>query len=161
MKYVLINKFGGTEEKNTKKSIELNKLYKLCNYKNDSNFGELHRFPFKESNTKSVFYCLYGKSDGRANMENKYEFPPPIDKNLYFGNLCIIKMINDEIIDLTISDWNNVYEKMFGGFEDIGDSDGERSVDTTVYSDDEYTKDGYHKDSFIVDDEELQTEDYI
>ena len=105
-------------------------------------------------------YEVYGKKNGRANSENKYEFPPPIDRELYFGSLCIVKRKCDEIVDLNIDEWTSVYENLFGGFEDIGDSDGERSMDSEIYSSDEYTKEGYHKDSFIIEDGELEEEEY-
>tara|TARA_Y100000389_G_C17467726_1_gene527215 strand:- start:1658 stop:2131 length:474 start_codon:yes stop_codon:yes gene_type:complete len=157
MKYILIKKNGDVEEKISKNPIKIEELYKFCKYKNDTNFEKLHNY------SKDDKSCLvYGKKAGRANSENKYEFPPPIDKDLFFGNLCIIQMKKDEIIDITKKEWNAIYEKLFGGFEDIEHSDGERSCDSTVYSDDEYTKEGYHKNSFVIDDdEELTTEEYV
>ena len=99
-----------------------------------------------------------GKKWG-ANSENKYEFPPPIDTELYFVS-GILKREDENITDLTLDEWSSVYESLFGGFEDIEDSDEERSVDSEVYSSDEYTKEGYHKDSFIIDDDELVEEEY-
>ena len=158
-KYISVYKNGEIEQKVTKKPIENEKIFKLCNYKNSSGFERLHCFPFDKQNNENG-YEVYGKRSGRANNENKYEFPPPIDKDLYFGNLCIIKRENDEINDLTLDEWKGVYESLFGGFEDIEDSDEERSVDSEVYSSDEYTKEGYHKDSFIIDDDELVEEEY-
>ena len=77
--------------------------------------------------------------------------------------MCIIKTDkNGEYANLSVSEWEKVYEDLFGGFEDIGGDDSdERSVDSEVYSDGEYTKEGYLKDDFIVeDDEELEEEDY-
>lgn len=157
MKYILINKNGDIEEKQSKKNIDEEELYKLCNYKNNKNFEKLNDYNVDNKN-----YLVYGKRNGRANSENKYEFPPPIDTELFFGNLCIVQHENDKIIDLTKEEWALVYEKLFGGFEDIGESDEERSQDSIVYSDEEYTKEGYHKNSFVVDDdEELTTEEYV
>jgi hypothetical protein len=158
-KYLLVSKGGEVEQKTTKNNIEDEKIFKLCNYKSMSGFEKLHCFPFDKSDPENGFE-IYGKKSGRANSENKYEFPPPIDKELYFGSLCIIKRENDEIVDLSIEEWNIVYENLFGGFEDIEDSDGERSLDSEIYSSDEYTKEGYHKDSFIIDDDELSEEEY-
>ena len=62
---------------------------------------------------------------------------------------------------MTKQEWNLVYDNLFGGFEDIGNSDEERSIDSEEYSDSEYTKEGYHKDSFVIDDPELEEEEYI
>jgi len=157
--YVFICKNGDVEQKITKTQIEYEKIFKLCNYKTSSGFEKLHCFSLNKSDTKNG-YEVYGKKSGRANNENKYEFPPPIDKELYFGSLCILKRENDNITDLTIHEWSNVYESLFGGFEDIEDSDEERSFDSEVYNSDEYTKEGYHKDSFIIDDDELIEEEY-
>ena len=104
----------------------------------------------------------FGKDKGRANSENKYEFPPPIDNVLYFGNVCVFKSVDDEYVDLTKEEWECTYESLFGGFDDIGHADDEaRSVDSEIYSDEEYTKEGYLKDDFIVDDDELVEEEYL
>lgn len=158
-KYILITKGGEIEQKTTKKKIEKENTFKLCNYKNNSGFEKLHTFQIKKTESDDG-YEIYGKKNGRANSENKYEFPPPIDKELYFGTLCIIKREDDDVVDLTTDEWETVYESLFGGFEDIENSDEERSLDSEVYSSDEYTKEGYHKDTFIIDDDELIEEEY-
>tara|TARA_B110001450_G_scaffold214151_1_gene206843 strand:+ start:465 stop:962 length:498 start_codon:yes stop_codon:yes gene_type:complete len=162
-KYIIIKKNGDLEQKKTRNNIDSEQIYKLCNYKNEKEFKKLHSFTIdkNEKNNPDNCYEIYGKSDGRANSENKYEFPPPIDKNLYFGSLCILKKENDSFTDLTNEEWEKKYEELFGGFEYIENSDEEeRSVDSEIYSSDEYTKQGYHKDSFIIDDDELVEEDY-
>lgn len=158
-KYVFVSKSGEIEQKTTKQQIEDEKIFKLCNYKSASGFEKLHCFPMDKNDTDNG-YEVYGKKNGRANSENKYEFPPPIDTELYFGSLCIIKREDGIITDLTTEEWSTKYESLFGGFEDIEDSDGERSMDSEVYSSDEYTKEGYHKDSFVIDDDELVEEEY-
>jgi hypothetical protein len=158
-KYIFVRKNGEIEQKNTKRQIADDKIFKLCNYKSDSGFEKLNCFPIN-NNGQEIGYEVYGKKKGRANSENKYEFPPPIDKELYFGSLVIIKILDGGIDDLTIDEWKSVYESLFGGFEDIEDSDEERSMDSEVYSSDEYTKEGYNKDSFVVDDDELVEEEY-
>ena len=155
--YIFISKGGDVEQKTTKQKIEDDKIFKLCNYRSSSGVEKLHSFSIDKNEEKN--YELYGKKSGRANSENKYEFPPPIDTELYFGSLCIIKRNNGEIVDLDIDEWSGVYDNLFGGFEDIEHSDDERSMDSEVYNSDEYTKEGYHKDSFIVDDE-LEEEEY-
>ena len=103
---------------------------------------------------------LYAKNDGKANTENKYDFPPPIDNTLFFGNMCILAKLDNEYEKLTKNEWNKVYEKLFGGFHDLH-SDETRSIDSEIYDYDEYTNEGYYKDGFIIDDEELEEEDYI
>lgn len=148
---IIIKKNTDLQEKNVK-TINQNEIYKLLNYKNDNDFYKLHTFNDK--------YEIYGKRDGKANTENKYEFPPPIDKELYFGNLCILKKEEDNYVDLSIDEWNKIYEKLFGGFEDL-DVEEVRSVDSEEYETDELTEQGYLKDNFVVDDDELQEEEYV
>jgi hypothetical protein len=151
---------GDIVEKKVKK-IEENTLYKHCNYKSDKEFELIHKFEIKNQSQVHQ-YRIYGKKSGRANTENKYDLPPPIDTLLLFGTLCIVKKVDDDYIDLTTNDWNKTYEHLFGGFEDLGNSsDEERSQDSEYYSDDQYTEEGYLKDNFVVDDNELEEEDYI
>ena len=116
---------------------------------------------------------VYGKTKGRAGSENKYEFPPPIDQTLFFGNVLIVLVSgdsgNEKIVDLTLKVWEVVYERLFGGFEDLVDSDGnalsedeesEEDCEDSELEGAEYTKDGYVKDDFIVDDsDDLEEED--
>lgn len=154
---LIVKKNGDIEEKNVKK-IEDDKIYKLCNYKNDNHFSKLHDF-----DVHGKHYIIYGKSKGNANHENKYELPPPIDKELYFGSLCILKRNDESYESLSHGEWEEVYEYLFGGFEDIGNSEDEsRSMDSELFSDEEYTEEGYLKDGFIVDDtDELMEEEFL
>ena len=99
-------------------------------------------------------------------MKNKYDLPPPLDKKLYYGSLLIIKhdtkeLNNENVLDFSVKEWLELYERLFGGFEDLNDDDS--------YSEEEEipahlkTKEGYSKeDGFIVsDNEEDNDEDYI
>ena len=101
---------------------------------------------------------MYGKTDGRATQENKYEFPPPIDETLFFGSCLIVNMRNDKPVSITSAEWTCIYEKLYGGFESLGEEDSEEESDE--YDDVPKTKSGYAKDGFIVDDDELSDEDY-
>ena len=60
-----------------------------------------------------------------------------------------------------LDEWNSVYESLFGGFEDIDNDDETRSMDSSVYSDEDYTEEGYLKDGFVIDDDELEEEEYL
>ena len=73
---------GDIVEKKVKK-IEENTLYKHCNYKSDKEFELIHKFEIKNQSQVHQ-YCVYGKKSGRANTENKYDLPPPIDTLLLF-----------------------------------------------------------------------------
>ena len=99
---------------------------------------------------------LWARSDGQANQENKYDFPPPADNELFFGNCALLaRDSNMNIIDLTVERWNKVYEHLFGGFETLADNededeDEEDELDHVPSS--MKTKDGYLKDGFIIED---------
>lgn len=106
---------------------------------------------FNESN---YHIRLYGKCCGKAGQENKYEFPPPVDKIIFFGSCLLVNTtIDGEFVNLTKKEWHDIYSKLFGGFEEIEES--EESDDDDDDSIEELpeilTKEGYIKDGFIVD----------
>jgi len=97
---------------------------------------------------------LYAKTSGRAGQENKYEFPPPIDSDLYFGKCALINSTGN----ISIIEWGAIYENLYGGFDDIGANDSDEEEDD--YPDDaSLTKTGYMKDDFVVDDEDDEEEE--
>ena len=153
---LLVKANGDIQEKNVK-TLDETAMYKLCNYKTDKAFKHLHTYFGKN---KEETFSVYGKVEGRANSENKYDFPPPIDSSLFFGVMCIIKKKNDEFESTSVNEWNVLYEHLFGGFEDLNEEE-ERSEDSEIYSDEDYTKEGYLKDNFVVDDDELTEEEYV
>ena len=104
------------------KTKNIDTIYKYAGFKTPNGF-ELHcnyKVRGKDPNVVSV----YGKINGKANMENKYDFPPPIDNTLFFGSCLLIMKQNDEPKDLTIEMWKKIYEQLFGGFEDINAGGG-------------------------------------
>ena len=143
---LVINKNGVVSEYNIKNYAN---LYTACNYRNNNNFELLCGWNNE--------YELYGKRIGKAGSENTYEFPSPIDKELFFGTLCIVKKINNQFQPITLNEWKSFYDKQMGGFENIHSD--EDSVDS-VSSDEEYTEQGYLKDGFVVSDRELIYEEY-
>jgi hypothetical protein len=160
VKVIVINKCGNLKSSNIK-IFDIETLYKKCNLRKNDHFDK--RTSWKFDNDHNV--TLFSKDEGRANSENKYELPPPIDDKLYFGNMILVKhtstvLKNDNAVNLTIEEWSKLYEKLFGGFEDLGEEDS--------YSDEEeipahmQTKEGYSKeDGFIVSDNEEEDEDYL
>ena len=159
VKIVLVNKNASLVEKSVK-SIKVNELYKKCNLKSSANFTKRHTW--KVSNN---FYSVYAKDTGRSNSENKYDLPPPVDEALYFNTMILLKHNNstptdESIVDLTKDEWEKTYETLFGGFEDLNHSE-EPSEDEEEFSDSEKTKEGYHKDGFVVDDDDDDDEDYV
>jgi hypothetical protein len=152
VKIILVNKNASVTGKTATK-LELQTLYKKCNLKSAADFEKRHTW-----NVNNNYYSVYAKDNGRSSSENKYDLPPPVDEQLYFNTMIILKHsetepTNETIQDLVVSEWETVYEKLFGGFEDLNQSE-ELSEDDEEFSDSEKTKEGYHKDGFVVDDDE-------
>jgi len=113
---------------------------------------------FKKSMENSSI-VLFGKDSDRAGKENKYEFAPPYDTSIYFGNIAVVLFDGEEVQSLTNDLWEQLYEKMFGGFDDCDTEESDTSDEELENEDNELTKDGYKKDGFVVDDEDTEDED--
>lgn len=72
---------------------------------------------------------LYGYKEGKAGTENKYEFPPPYDSLLPFGDVVLIASSLQNPAPYTQAQWDAFYEQAMGGFESLGGSDEEEVVD--------------------------------
>lgn len=153
---LIIEKLGAFKELNIKKYKE-EELYKKAGFKSNDGFKNVHSWSIMVKD-KSYIISVYGKTNGRAGQENKYEFPPPIDNTLFFGN-CLLTNQNDknEIQDLSKVEWDAIYEQLYGGFEDIGSEDSEED-DESEENDLPRTKDGYVKDGFVIDDSDDSSE---
>lgn len=154
---LVFEKNGTIKELAIKKFNEL-ELFKKAGLKSSTGFNNRTIWNVDGIKGKSYHLSLFGKIDGRANSENKYEFPPPVDNTLFFGNCILINKDEDDVpINMTKKEWLEVYDHLYGGFDDIGDEDD----DDEEEEDDELprTKSGYVKDDFIVDDDE-EDDDY-
>lgn len=151
---VIVEKTGTL--KNLKwKVFNAEDIYKKAGFKTNKGFAEQTQWNIELQDGSKYYIKLFAKKEGRANQENKYDMPPPVDKDLYFGS-CVLINYKDaegiEVSDLTKSQWEKCYEHLFGGFESLGSEDSEEEKDE--YDDLEKTAEGYAKDDFIVDDEE-------
>ena len=150
MSQIIIVEKSGAIKEHTIREFNEDLLYKKAGFKTGDGFE-------KQATWIGETYSinLYGKTIGKAGQENKYDFPPPVDNRLFFGNCILVNhsITNGPITNLTSKEWNSIYEELFGGFEDIGSEDSE---DEDEDDDDgvERTKEGYVKDGFIVDDDE-------
>ena len=167
-KIIIIEKVGTLKVLNVKDFSE-DTLYKKAGLKSNEGFCLQYTWGPDDGIDHSI--RLYAKKTGRAGQENKYDFPPPVDNTLFFGPCVLVGCDVDtgEVVDLEEDDWEEIYEYLFGGFEEIGESDDdEEDVDT----EDELeaiqkktgvvvkqTKQGYAKDGFIVDDDDEEEED--
>jgi len=138
-------------------------LFKKCGFKKTEDFINQHEWNVKTGG-KKYSIVVYAKTDGRANSENKYDFPPPIDNKLFFGNCAILaKDDTQTYVDLSLELWEQIYEKLFGGFEDLAATalEDELEEDELANVPNEFkTKDGYLKDGFVVDSSDTDDEYY-
>lgn len=149
---LIVEKTGSIKELNVKNYAE-EELYKKAGFKTSDGFKLITSWDVKIDETK-YFISVYGKTAGRAGQENKYEFPPPIDTTLFFGNCVLVNQLECEpVSNLKKSDWDKIYDHLYGGFEDIDDDDSELSKDNDSEEHLPRTKTGYVKDGFIVDDD--------
>ena len=158
MPYIIIVEKIGTLKSVNIKNVSEEELYKKAGYKSADGFKRHATWDTKQTNN-TCNISVYGKTVGRANQENKYEFPPPIDKTLFFGS-CILVATNDKgvVVDLTLKQWEAIYDTLYGGFEDLDNDDFEEDENDDE-SDAEITKTGYKKDGFVVDDDDDDDED--
>lgn len=157
LKTIIVEKTGVLKESSIKE-LKIENLYKKCGFKTIDNFQNNIEWKVKIENV--IYYInVYGKTSGKANCENKYDFPPPIDNTLFFGNCIIIASVKSdkgikEYVDLSLKLWNSIYEKLFGGFEDLSATikeDEEEVDELEQVPKEKKTKDGYLKDGFVVD----------
>ena len=149
---VVVNKFRNSD------------LYKKCNFRKPENFKKRTTWVRTVAGEKFVV-DLYSRDFGKANQENKYDFPPPIDTELYFGNCILVRRANkgdEDALSMTVSEWNVLYEALFGGFEDLSataDEDANEVDELAGIPEEAKTENGYLKDGFVIeDDEEIEYE---
>jgi hypothetical protein len=162
---IIVEKLGELKSYNIKDYKE-EELYKKCGFKKPDGFEKQVEWNIRYEGNKYVVY-MYGKLEGKVNTENKYDFPPPIDSKLFFGNCILVGFIKDDTkqlqpIALTLPLWEKLYEKLFGGFEDLTNT----SIEDEEEEDElenipkllKTKKGGYLKDGFVVDSDEDEEE---
>jgi len=153
---IIIVEKGGSLKSLAIKDFKLEELYKKCGFKKGEDFIKQVEWTAKYEEEK-YYVEVFAKTEGRPNSENKYDFPPPIDTKLFFGS-CAILAYNKKsdgskyYTDLSLALWNKLYEKLFGGFEDLSAEEDENEIDELAnVPKEKKTKQGYLKDGFVVD----------
>ena len=158
MTYLVVNKNGTIIEKNNTS----NNIHDISRNTNNPHVV----WKYKKWNI-GLFGVLFGKSG----TENKFDFPPPLDNTLFFGDCILVNFIlkidgsidYTHYTDLYIHDWNIIYEKLFGGFESLSTSTTDDDDDTDTDDDDENNivnkkfSNGYLVDDFLVDDDYISS----
>ena len=154
---VIVEKTGDLKTLSIK-DFKVEDLYKKCGFKKGDDFLKQVEWSAKYDG-KKYFIEVYAKTEGRANSENKYDFPPPIDNKLFFGSCAILTYVKQSdgsklYIDLGLQLWNKIYENLFGGFEDLAATAAEDEAEEDELANvpkEKKTKQGYLKDGFVVD----------
>jgi hypothetical protein len=158
---VIVERSGQLKSLHIKNYTE-EELYKRCGFKKADGFASQCVWNIKINGTK-YNVALYAKIDGKANTENKYDFPPPVDTKLFFGSCSLVCSVKDTknnyiLTDLTVEMWEKMYEKLFGGFEDLSQTAMEDEYEEDELANVPKSKKtkvgGYLKDGFVVDDDE-------
>ena len=79
--FVVVEKTGSLK---SQKVGGVSDLYKKCGFKNSEGFSCVHTWTI-DFNDIEYKLSIFGKTDGKANTENKFEFPPPIDNVLFWA----------------------------------------------------------------------------
>ena len=144
--FVVVEKTGSLK---ASKATSINELYKKCGFKTADGFACVHSWTI-EFNEVEYKLSIFGKTDGRANTENKFEFPPPIDNVLFFGSCAaVLSTESGAASDMTPEEFTDIIDNLYGGYSDIGSEDSEEEddeEDTGLPK----TKHGYVKDDFVV-----------
>jgi hypothetical protein len=165
MTSILIVEKGGNLKALSVKDYQEDDLFKKCGFKKADGFSKQTAWTIKMSGSKYIV-AVYGKTEGKANGENKYDFPPPIDNILFFGSCALVcqkvEGATTTMCNLTLDLWEKMYEKLFGGFEDLtatcAEDDAEIDELENIPSE-KKTKQGYLKDGFVVDSSDTENDD--
>jgi len=163
---VVVDKNGGATNKQLKDVGQLSEIHKKCSSSRTTSaceYSKITTWEIKED--KTTFYIdLYGKKEGRAGFENKYELPPPADKVLLFNSFALVKytLKNKEMCleTLNVGLWKKYYETLMGGFDDVNSDDENEEDELETIPQKFKTPEGYLKDGFVVDTaEEIEESD--
>jgi hypothetical protein len=167
--FIVVERNGDLKEHEIKENaICAEELCRKCKFKKTDGYIKRTEWEYLSKSTltstssvsascsdNKIIIELWAKNDGLANYENKYEFPPPVDNELFFGACALIARDNkNNYINLTKDIWNKIYEFLFGGFESLvanEDSDEEEEDELDAIPSNKKTRDGYLKDGFVVD----------
>ena len=155
---IVIVEKTGTLKSLSIKDFKVEDLYKKCGFKKGEDFLKQVEWNAKYDG-KKYFIEVFAKTEGRGNSENKYDFPPPIDTKLFFGSCTILAYLKQSdgsklYTDLNIPLWSKIYEKLFGGFEDLSATAVEDDAEVDELANvpkEKKTKQGYLKDGFVID----------
>ncbi len=94
-KVIIIEKNANKKEINLNiENINIKHFSQTCGFRKFNDF-ENHIIWEVEFEDNIYDIYLFGKANGRANTENKYDFPPPVDNMLFFGNCLLVSCFHE------------------------------------------------------------------
>ena len=94
----------------------------------------------------NLAFDIFGSTNKLVRIFILLNFFKIIDNLLLFNSCIIVKTKDDQYYDLLLEEWLHVYEKLYGGFEDLVSED-----ESEEEYEGELTRTGYAKDGFVVD----------
>ena len=114
-------------------SVEVNDssdIFKRCNFRKEEGFQIRTTWTITiGQETHSI--QLYSKMEGKSPTINKYEFPPPVDTEVYYGRCALVKIEEDELVDLDVDTWVSIYDRLCGRTEVYEEPEEEEEENTT------------------------------
>ena len=95
---VVVNK-GGELKEVTFKDFDISNLYKKCGFRKNNGFELRHKYEKVKVNGDKIDIHVFSRNNGKSGTENKYDMPPPIDNDLYFGSFALVKWDRDDSDD--------------------------------------------------------------
>jgi hypothetical protein len=101
----------------------------------------------------------YGWYDGNAGSENKHDLIPSgvsdfleedSSEKLLFGNIFLVKKIKNKFVDFSVTDYANLYNEMFEGFDECITDEEEEEAEEEPDQDDK---------DFIINDSDEESDD--
>ena len=157
VKFVAINKYGIPEQASLK---VMENLYKKCRFRKKDDFENRKSWCLLVDKNQKIYIHIFAKNTGRHMSINKYELPPPIDTDLFYGTVAVVASTdeaNTDHVDLTVDMWNQIYDKLMGGFEDLDNDENDPEEEEEEIPAEHLTKHGYSKETnFVVEDGEIE-----
>jgi hypothetical protein len=135
VKFIIISKSQDIINEELDQEVTLKNIHELLqNNRKEKDLKRLYTWDFEDE--KMV---MYGYTEGKEKEINKLELPEPIENKFYYNELIFFSL-NDknEYIDLDEEDFEDFYDMIFGGFDDIDSDDSGEN-----FADDEYEEDGF------------------
>jgi hypothetical protein len=137
-KIVIVNKLKKHNIINTKKNINIDELYKKCNFKKNNNFALLYEWKINKE-----LYQLWGKNKGTKNLINNFDLTLikelKINKNIIiYGTFVIVKLnskIKNEYVDIDICKVIDFDNSIDNSIDNISISSVENNNNTTSIDD--------------------------